>query len=82
MGDYVTVSAKVRRDVVERARRPGINVSELLRRVLGEEVEKRGLELLGRRLEEIEGVLESLDIERIAGHIREGRGARCGVGSS
>ncbi|WP_434731260.1 type II toxin-antitoxin system CcdA family antitoxin [Thermogladius sp. KZ2Tp1] len=42
MGDYVTVSTKVRRDVVERARRPGINVSELLRRVLEEEVEKRG----------------------------------------
>jgi post-segregation antitoxin (ccd killing protein) len=42
LGDYVTASANVRRDVVERAGRPGIDVSELLRRVLGEEVEKRG----------------------------------------
>ncbi|MGC9182204.1 type II toxin-antitoxin system CcdA family antitoxin, partial [Thermogladius sp.] len=73
---------KVRRDVVERARRLGINVSEFLRRVLEEEVEKRGLELLERRLEEIKDVLESLDIERTAGHIREDREARCGVGSS
>jgi LytS/YehU family sensor histidine kinase len=76
LGSYVTVSTKVRRDVVERARRLGINVSEFLRRVLEEEVEKRGLELLGRRLEEIKDVLESLDIERIAGHIREDREAR------
>ncbi|AFK51482.1 hypothetical protein TCELL_1059 [Thermogladius calderae 1633] len=76
MGGYVTVSTKVRREVVERARRLGINISEFLRRVLEEEVEKRELELLGRRLEEIKDVLESLDIERIAGHIREDRDAR------
>ncbi|MGC9012536.1 MAG: hypothetical protein ACP5VX_06225, partial [Thermogladius sp.] len=55
----------VRRDVAEGAGRPGIDVSEPL----------------GRRLEGIGGVLESLDIERKAGHIREGRG-RVEEGSS
>ena len=37
MGRYVTVSAKVRRELLEEARRLGINISEVLRRALEEE---------------------------------------------
>jgi post-segregation antitoxin (ccd killing protein) len=42
MGSYVTVSTKVRRDIVERAKRRGINISEFLRRKLKEKVEGGG----------------------------------------
>ena len=41
MSDWVTVSTKVRREVLEKAREYGINVSELLRRALEEEVKRR-----------------------------------------
>ncbi|MCU7787735.1 type II toxin-antitoxin system CcdA family antitoxin [Pyrobaculum sp. 3827-6] len=43
---WVTVSTKVRRDVVEKARKYGINISQVLRKALEEEVEKRELEEL------------------------------------
>ncbi len=76
MGSYVTVSTKVRKDVVERAKRLGINISEFLRRKLEEEVENRELELLKKKLEEIRDVLEALDIERVVKHIREDREQR------
>ncbi|MEM4970321.1 MAG: type II toxin-antitoxin system CcdA family antitoxin [Sulfolobales archaeon] len=76
MGSYITVSTKVRREVVERARRLGINISEFLRRKLEEEVESRELELLRRRLEGMRDVLEKIDIDRIVRHIREDREAR------
>jgi post-segregation antitoxin (ccd killing protein) len=42
LGSYVTVSTKVRKEVVEKAKRLGINVSEFLRRKLEEEFERRG----------------------------------------
>jgi post-segregation antitoxin (ccd killing protein) len=76
LGSYVTVSTKVRKDVVERAKRLGINISEFLRRKLEEEVENRELELLKKKLEEIRDVLEALGIERVVKHIREGREQR------
>ena len=41
MGRYVTVSAKVRRELLEEAKRLGVNVSEVIRRSLEEEVRRR-----------------------------------------
>jgi post-segregation antitoxin (ccd killing protein) len=73
IGSYVTVSTKVRREIVERARRLGINISEFLRKKLEEEVENREFELIKKRLEEIRDVIEKIDIERIVKHIREDR---------
>jgi len=67
MGSYVTVSTKVRRDIVERAKRRGINISEFLRRKLKEEVERREIELITRRLNELGDVLHAIDIERVVG---------------
>ena len=60
MGSYVTVSTKVRR--------------EFLRRKLKEEVEKREVELITRRLSELSNVLDAIDIERLVRHVREDRG--------
>jgi post-segregation antitoxin (ccd killing protein) len=53
LGSYVTVSTKVKREVVEKAKRLGINISEFLRRKLEEEVERREIELIARRFEEL-----------------------------
>jgi len=67
------VSTKVRRDIVERAKRLGINISEFLRRKLKEEVEKREVELITRRLSELSNVLDAIKIERLVRHVREDR---------
>lgn len=73
MGKYVTVSAKVRRELKEEAERLGIKISEVIRRSLEEEVRKRKLEIIQRKLEEIGDVLEKLDVNRLVKHIREDR---------
>jgi antitoxin CcdA len=76
LGRYVTVSAKVRREIVEEARRLGINVSELIRKALEDEVQRRKLELLEEKLRKHKHVLEKLDIDKIVELIREDREAR------
>ena len=76
MDSYVTVSTKVRREVVEKARMLGINISEFLRMKLEEEVKRRELELTKQKLDSLRDVLEALDVERIAEHVREDREAR------
>jgi len=73
LGSYVTVSTKVRREVVEKARRLGINISEFLRRKLEEEVERREVELIVQRLSELGDVLDAIDIQRVVKHVREDR---------
>lgn len=74
-GSYITVSTKVRREVVERAKALGINVSRSLREKLEEEVERRELELLKRELDSLRDALEALDVEIIVKHVREIGGA-------
>ena len=76
MDSYVTVSTKVRREVVKKARMLGINISEFLRMKLEEEVKRRELELTKQKLDSLRDVLEALDVERIAEHVREDREAR------
>jgi len=76
MGSYVTVSVKVKREVVERARMLGIDVSGLLRRALEEEVERREVERLKQRLEDLKDVLEAIDLERVVRYVREVRESR------
>jgi antitoxin CcdA len=76
LGSYVIVSTKVRREVVEKARMLGINISEFLRMKLEEEVKRRELELVKQKLDSLRDVLEAVDVERITGHVREDREAR------
>jgi len=52
VSNWVTVSTKVRREVLEKARRYGINVSEVLRKALEEEVMRRENEELIKLLKE------------------------------
>jgi LytS/YehU family sensor histidine kinase len=55
-----------------KAKRLGINISEFLRRKL-EEVERREVKLITRRLSELSDVLDAIDIERLVRHVREDR---------
>jgi post-segregation antitoxin (ccd killing protein) len=75
VGSYVTVSTKVRREVVEKARMLGISISEFLRMKLEEEVKRRELELIKQKLDSLGDVLEAVDVERIVRHVREDREA-------
>jgi len=74
MVSYVTVSTKVKRGVVEKARMLGINISEFLRRKLEEDVEKRELELTDQRLSKLSNALDAIDVSRVVRHAREDRG--------
>jgi len=47
VGGHVTVSTRVGREVVEKARELGINISQFLRERLEEEVRRRGSRRLG-----------------------------------
>jgi len=76
MGRYVTVSTKVRRELLEEARRLGINVSEVLRRALEEEVRRRRLMLIEERLRKMKNTLEKINIEEIVKSIRVDREER------
>ncbi|UNQ73592.1 type II toxin-antitoxin system CcdA family antitoxin [Infirmifilum sp. NZ] len=75
MGRYITVSTKVRRELLEEARRLGINVSELLRRAL-EEVRRRRLMSLEKSLREMRRVLDKIDVGEVVDLIREDRETR------
>lgn len=76
MSSYITVSTKVKREVAEKAKALGINLSQFLREKLEEEVERRELERLSEELKNLRDVLEAIDIERITKYIREEREMR------
>jgi len=73
MGRYVTASTKIRRELKEEAERLGINISEVLRKALEEEVKRRKLERFKERLEKLNHILDKIDINRIVKSIREDR---------
>ena len=76
MSRYVTVSAKVPRELREEAEKLGIRISEFLRRTLEEEVRRRKIEVLKEELNSISTVLDKIDVDRIVRHIREDREVR------
>jgi post-segregation antitoxin (ccd killing protein) len=50
---YVTVSTKVKKEIVEKAKEYGLNISETLRKALEEEVRKKEIEWAIAKMEEI-----------------------------
>ena len=76
MSRYVTISAKVPRELREEAERLGIRISEFLRKALEEEVKKKKIEVLKEELNTISAILNKIDVNRIVKHIREDREAR------
>ncbi len=76
MGRYVTVSTKVKRELLEEARGLGINVSEVMRRALEKEVRRRRLLRLEERLGTKKAILEKIDLEEVVELIRRDRDSR------
>jgi post-segregation antitoxin (ccd killing protein) len=50
---YVTVSTKVKKEIVKKAKEYGLNISETLRKALEEEVRKKEIEWAIAKMEEI-----------------------------
>jgi post-segregation antitoxin (ccd killing protein) len=74
MSGYVTVSVKVKRELLDEARRLNINVSELIRSALENEVRRRRLMLLEEKLKAKKSILEKIDVDMVVRLIREDRG--------
>ncbi|MEZ0248334.1 MAG: type II toxin-antitoxin system CcdA family antitoxin [Thermoproteus sp.] len=72
---WVTVSTKVRRELVEKLRRYNVNISEVLRRALEEELRRREEEEARRSALRISQSLE-VSAEEVARIIREIRNER------
>lgn len=76
MGRYITASTKIKKELKEEAERLGINISEVMRRAVEDEVRRRKLIDINRELEKLADVLDRIDIERIVKSIRESRESR------
>jgi post-segregation antitoxin (ccd killing protein) len=75
-GSYVTVSAKIKRELKEEAERLGVDFSEVIRKAIEEEVRRRKIMMIERELEELSSVLEKISVDDIVEAIREMRRAR------
>ncbi|MDH5816704.1 MAG: ribbon-helix-helix protein, CopG family [Candidatus Nezhaarchaeota archaeon] len=73
MSRYVTVSAKVPRELREKAAKFGINVNQLIRRALEEEVRRREREHLKGMAQEVSLILSKVPAEDIVRIVREDR---------
>ena len=73
---FVTVSAKVRRELWEKLKSYGVNISEVIRRSLEEEIRRREEEEAKRLLGEASKHLRKLKEEEIIESIRKGREER------
>jgi len=76
MGKYVTVSAKVKTSLWERIKKFNINVSEVIRRALEEEVTRMEEKELAKELEEIGKTLSIHTDKEIVELIRSSREER------
>lgn len=73
MGRYVTVSAKVPYELREKASKLGVNVNQLIRRALEEEVKRREVEQLKSVAQEVSRILSKIPEEEVVKVVREGR---------
>ena len=73
MSRYVTVSAKVPRELREKAAKHGINVNQLIRKALEEEVRRREREHLKGMAQEVSLILSKVSAEDIVKIVKEDR---------
>nr|HDO80774.1 hypothetical protein [Candidatus Bathyarchaeota archaeon] len=76
MGKYVTVSVKVPLEVKKRLEELGIKPSEVLRRAIEEELERRELEEIEKELGKLSSVLSKFSRDFIVESVREDRESR------
>ncbi len=73
---YVTVSARIRRELYEKLKIYGVVVSDVIRRALEEEVRKREEEELREKLKRAQEILRKIPPEEIVDSIRSSREER------
>ena len=73
---YVTVSAKVRRELYEKLKRYGVSISGVIRKALEEEVKRREEEEIRRALDNVQRMLLRIKPKEIVKVIRETRDER------
>ena len=73
---YVTVSAKIKRELWEKLKKYNIPISDVIRKALEEAVRKAEEEELARRLEEAAQILSKIPDEEIVEAVRSSREER------
>ena len=76
LNSLVVVTGKVPKELRDRARKLGINISRVIRKALEEAVRKKEEELFKKSLDECAKILSKVDINRIVRSIREDRERR------
>ncbi len=74
--EYVTISARIRKDLKEEMDRLGIKPSEVIKRAVEESIRKKKIEILKTRVEEIRELLNKLIEEEWVSALRESREER------
>jgi len=73
---YVTVSAKIRRELYEKLRKYGIVVSDVIRKALEEEIRRREEEEIKEALVKAQRILKKIPSKEIVNAVRAGREER------
>jgi len=76
MMSYVTVSARIKRDLYEKLKKYNIRVSDVIRRALEEEVMRREEEEIRETLRKARKILSKIPSEEIVEAIRRDREER------
>ncbi|HIH69224.1 hypothetical protein [Methermicoccus shengliensis] len=76
MADYVTVSARIKRELKDEMDRLGIKPSEVIRKAIEESIRKKKMEILKSRLKEAEEILKKVGEEGWIEAVRESREER------
>ena len=73
---YVTVSAKISRELYEKLKKHGVPVSRVIKRALEEEVRRREEEEIKKALAKAQSILQKIPPEEIIEAVREGRNGK------
>jgi len=76
LSKLVVVTGKVPKELKEKAKKLGINISKVIREALEEAVRRREEELFMKSLNKCADILSKVDMTRIARSIREDRESR------
>ena len=71
--EYVTISARIRKELKEEMDRLGIKPSEVIREAVEESIRRKKMEILKARLKEAEEILKKVGEEEWVSAIRESR---------
>ena len=74
--NYVTVSAKIRREVWHKLKRRGVRFSKIIRKALEEELDRLEKEELKEKMKKASSILQKLTEEEITALIRTERDER------